>query len=106
MAAAWALTALSQAILVTRSASICPSAALWSGGATPHTGRSLSVAEVCSELGLSRFAIYDLIRRGDLHAVRLTRRLWRVERACLDDYLRQRTDDTQMKETTRSSSTG
>ncbi len=48
----------------------------------------LTIAEVASELGLTRSGVYKLIKRGRLKAIRRTERSLRVSRLALDAYRR------------------
>jgi excisionase family DNA binding protein len=52
----------------------------------------LTVAEVASELGISKDGVYKLIRRGKLPAIRRSERGLRISRLALDAYQRRLQD--------------
>ncbi len=49
--------------------------------------RTLTVADVASELQLSKARAYELVRAGDIPSVRIGERQVRVRRSALDQYL-------------------
>lgn len=57
----------------------------------------VTIAELCAELRISRTTAWRLIKSGEISSVCLGRRLVRVLRASVDDYVRRNERVTPMK---------
>ena len=55
----------------------------------------LTINEVCARLRVSRWLVYDLVRDGDLPAVRLTRRRLLFTEQAVEDLVRRHEDTRQ-----------
>ncbi|MFI5936707.1 helix-turn-helix transcriptional regulator [Actinoplanes sp. NPDC051494] len=57
--------------------------------------RFLLLSDVAAELNVSDSQVYHLVRSGDLPAIKIGGRgQWRVERAKLEDYIKQKYTET------------
>jgi excisionase family DNA binding protein len=57
--------------------------------------RFMLLSDVATELNVSDSQVYHMVRSGELPAIKIGGRgQWRVERACLEEYIQQKYTET------------